>query len=406
MVRIRFTPFFWIQLLTLTALWGYDNPAAKYCEALGYQYTTKHVAAGETGYCTFPDGSSADAWAFYKGSEARQFSYCEKNGYRMVTDQISKGSFRVTVPVCESTLKQAPAKRFDMVELMLQKSNISLQSSQKKDTNATLPATRIITTKTLRSSQKRTYPDALDWRNYNGKSYIGDVRNQGSCGDCYAFGAAAAAEGSHNLINNLTDSLNIDFSESYIAWCLGTYGDYSAHFDGCDGADYDYAELTALTVEGVTLESFFPYVKSDPGSCTVQPEAPLTVFKSWGRIAPNDLTGIQEALTTYGVIDVAVNTTSSFSYYSSGIYTDTQTDCPDGDYTTTDHVVSLVGWGTDPTEGLYWILRNSWGPSWGESGYMRIKAQAARVACAATYLEANSTNAAPVNPSVLMYLLN
>jgi len=80
MATIRFTLLFWFQLLTLTTLWGYDNPAAKYCEAMGYQYTTRHEAAGETGYCTFPDRSSANAWAFYKGTEAQQFSYCEKNG--------------------------------------------------------------------------------------------------------------------------------------------------------------------------------------------------------------------------------------------------------------------------------------------------------------------------------------
>ncbi len=401
MQKIRYALVLWLYILASTSLLAYDNPAARYCTVMGYTYTIVQEADGETGYCTFPDKSRVNAWAFFYGTEAKTFSYCEQNGYDMVTDQISKNSYITKVPVCESKLKQAPIERFNMVELMQEKSNISLQRSKKK-----APAdTKTFTAPTLRSTLK-TYADSLDWRSYNGKAYIGDVRDQGSCGDCYAFGAAAAAEGAYNYENNLTDAATIDFSESYIAWCLGTYGSYSAHFDGCDGADYDYAELTALTNEGVTLESYFPYTESDPGSCTHGSD-PVTVFKSWGRIAVNDTAAIQGALSTYGVLDVAVDVTTDFENYSGGIFSDTQTDCPDGAYTTTNHAVSLVGWGTDATEGLYWILRNSWGSSWGESGYMRIKAQAARVACAATYIEANNIDPAycsySISPSTQSY---
>ena len=102
-------------------------------------------------------------------------------------------------------------------------------------------------------------PEALDWRSYEGRAYIGPIRDQGYCGSCYSFGAAATAEGAYNLAKNLYDENCADFSEAYIAWCLGDLPEYFPHFYGCDGSDYDYMELEALTSEGVADESDFPY---------------------------------------------------------------------------------------------------------------------------------------------------
>ena len=95
---------------------------------------------------------------------------------------------------------------------------------------------------------KKTLPSSFDWRSYNGHYYIGPILDQGDCGSCYAFGAAAAAEGTYNWANGLYDGSCIDFSEAFIAFCLSDH--YSAHFDGCDGADYDYKELEALVSPG------------------------------------------------------------------------------------------------------------------------------------------------------------
>ncbi|HQH11869.1 MAG TPA: C1 family peptidase, partial [Candidatus Sumerlaeota bacterium] len=86
-------------------------------------------------------------------------------------------------------------------------------------------------------------PAAFDWRNHNGHSYIGAIRDQGNCGSCYAFGAAAAAEGAWNAAQGLYDANCSDFSEAFIAFCLSQYYD---GFYGCEGADYDYEELDAI----------------------------------------------------------------------------------------------------------------------------------------------------------------
>ena len=229
-----------------------------------------------------------------------------------------------------------------------------------------------------------TLPASFDWRNYNGHSYIGPVRDQGNCGSCYSFGASAAAEGTYNFANGLYDAACADFSESFIIWCLSRISPYSSHFSGCNGADYDYMELEALVQEGTINESDFPYTINDPGSCSHYND-PRVKFAEWHRIACSDVAAIKAAIMTYGVVDVAVYVTSAFQAYSGGVYQDNSTACGSNpcDYTPTNHAVALVGW--NDADGA-WILRNSWGPSWGENGYMRIKYTSARVACEATYL--------------------
>jgi C1A family cysteine protease/putative hemolysin len=370
-------------ILTVADCRAAANPAATYCEVMGYDYSiTRDRDGNATDVCTFPDHSSADAWGFFRGQEAQQFSFCEQNGFSMETDRVHTLGFVRDIPVCVARSRNSSGQRIPMLEL-LEAENLMKPAALRP--MRTPPATSTETPVFDEQKTKTALPQALDWRDVNGRSYIGAVRNQGSCGSCYAFGAAAAAEGTYNYATNRYDSQAVDFSESFIAWCLGTYGPYVDHFGGCDGANYEYAELTALTREGIILESLFPYTGTDPGGCSYW-NTPRIRFQSWGRIAPNNTTAIQQALATYGVLDVAVMTSSAFDTYSGGIFTDSLR-CENGAYSKTNHAVALVGWGTDPTHGVYWILRNSWGKNWGEDGYMRIQAHSAKVDCAATYLQ-------------------
>jgi len=245
----------------------------------------------------------------------------------------------------------------------------------------------------------RDLPSSFDWRSYNGHSYIGPIRDQGYCGSCYAFGACAAAEGTYNWANGKYDANCADFSESFIIWCLGRLTEYNSHFFGCDGADYTYSEVDALTVQGVTNETNFPYTTSDPGSCTHWGD-PTTVFDSWHRVGCNDIEAIKTAIMTYGVVDAAVYVGSAFAAYSRGIYQDLNTSCDSSPCynAITNHAIAIVGWNDNGGDG-YWILRNSWGTSWGENGYMRIKYTSARVACAAVYLTLGGSSSCPDCPS-------
>ncbi|MBI9077952.1 MAG: hypothetical protein JEZ02_21310, partial [Desulfatibacillum sp.] len=231
-------------------------------------------------------------------------------------------------------------------------------------------------------------PAAFDWRDVDGKAYIGPVRDQAQCGSCYAFGAIAAAEGTYNRAKDLYDANAADFSEAFLAFCLGD--EYYDHFYGCEGADYEYMELQAMVDYGVISETVYPYAADENQICPIEPYPALTGFQSWHRITCQDIEAVKTAIKTYGVVDAAVLATSAFDAYESGVYEDQNNSCDDYPcyYATTNHAISLVGWDDNPPEGGggCWILRNSWGETWGENGYMRIRYTSAAVSCAVTYL--------------------
>ncbi|MBU4267047.1 MAG: right-handed parallel beta-helix repeat-containing protein [Syntrophaceae bacterium] len=368
-----------LLLLASTAA-ALPNPAAVYCTDLGYSY--------ENSNCVFPDGSSCDGWAFFRGICGQEYSYCSLQGHSMATESVDMGSYstesqacisesgqRIQPPTYQSAQGNSPTKA-----QRLQGNSPAAEQG----TPGNSVATGTCSIKTSNSS----LPESFDWRNISNRSYINPVKDQGQCGSCYGFSATAAAEGAYNIALNLSDENRAEFSESFLIWCLSDLPQYKYHFDGCYGSDYDYFELFALTSHGTILGEQFPYTIYDPGACSYW-ENPRAKFSSRHRIPCGDTEAMKAAIMTYGTIDVAVDVEDAFYYYVDGIYTDTNTSCPETPcyYTFSNHAIALVGWGNDSEYGEYWILRNSWGPFWGEDGYMRIASTAATVACSSTYLE-------------------
>merc|ERR1712154_690352 len=99
--------------------------------------------------------------------------------------------------------------------------------------------------------------------------------------------------------------------------------------------------------------------------------APVVGITGYNTLAPNDQDAVMAHLAEHGPLAVAVYA-SGWGGYGGGVYTG----CSFDHNIALNHAVQLVGYGTDEAEGDYWIVRNSWGPNWGEGGYIRLQRQA------------------------------
>ena len=218
-------------------------------------------------------------------------------------------------------------------------------------------------------SQPSALPTSFNWCDNNGCT---PVKNQGNCGSCWAFGTVGPLESNIKIKDGLTK----DLAEQYLVSC-NTDG------WGCNGGwwAHDYHQWKIPSGEpdaGAVYEADFPYTASD-SPCN-PPHPHLEKITSWAYVGSSNgvppTADIKQAIYDHGPVSAAVCVGTAFQNYSGGIF---QTN----ECTQVNHAIVLVGW--NDTDG-YWILRNSWGTSWGESGYMRIKYGTSAVGYAASYV--------------------
>jgi len=192
---------------------------------------------------------------------------------------------------------------------------------------------------------------SVDW---TAKGVVTPVKNQGSCGSCWAFSTTGSVE-SNSAIK--TGSL-ISLSEQELVDCSGSYGN-----DGCDGGLMDYAFEYVKANGGLCTETDYAYTGVD-GTCKSSGCTHYNPITGYTDVTQDSETSLETAVTN-GPVSVAIEADQyAFQFYSSGVLTGT---CG----TSLDHGVLAVGYGT--TNGQdYWKVKNSWGTSWGEAGYVLI----------------------------------
>lgn len=206
----------------------------------------------------------------------------------------------------------------------------------------------------------KSLPVSFDWRP---AGIVPAVRDQGSCGSCWSFGTVGVME---SAVKKGGGPLT-DLSEQFLISCNN---DGWSCNGGLTATKYHYNTLGKSQSQiGAVLESDKPYTASN-GTCTVSYAHPYKA-SSWTFITGSEWTmptvdQIKNAIYTYGPVTAGVCVDNGWYAYSGGVYAPASNVCSGS----TNHQIVLVGW-DDSTSS--WILRNSWGPGWGESGYMRIR---------------------------------
>ena len=206
---------------------------------------------------------------------------------------------------------------------------------------------------TLQQFNETAIPTEIDWRT---KNAVNPVKDQQQCGSCWAFSTNAALEGRDAIKTGTLKSL----SEQQLVDCAGgSYGN-----QGCDGGDMGTAMSYAHDF-GMMAESDYAYTATD-GTCAYDKTKVVSTPTGHQNVAVNNALALKTAIAD-GPVSVAIEAdTFSFQFYSGGVLNTKA--CG----TNLDHGVAAVGYGSDSTGKPYYIVRNSWGASWGLKGYINI----------------------------------
>jgi len=202
--------------------------------------------------------------------------------------------------------------------------------------------------KTFDASVHTQNDDSVDWV---AKGAVTGVKNQGQCGSCWAFSTTGSLEGQNFIKNKVLTS----YSEQELVDCAKTEGN-----QGCSGGLMDYA-FEFVEKKGICTEADYAY-KAVDGTCKTC-NASLKTISSYVDVKTED--DLETAVSKVGPISVAVDANIKWQLYDGGIMS--KAFCNEKKL---DHGVLAVGY---DTKEKYWKVKNSWGTSWGEKGYIRLE---------------------------------
>ncbi|GAB2267673.1 Cysteine protease rd19a [Dionaea muscipula] len=208
-------------------------------------------------------------------------------------------------------------------------------------------------------------PDDFDWRE---RGAVTAVKNQGSCGSCWSFSTTGALEGANFLATGKLVSLSEQQLVDYDHECDPE--EAGACDSGCSGGLMNSAFEYALKAGGLMREEDYPYAGTDRGACKFDKNKIAASVANFSVVSLDE-DQIAANLVKNGPLAVAINAVFMQTYVG-GV------SCPYICSKRLDHGVLLVGFGSGGYSPIrlknkpYWIIKNSWGENWGESGYYKI----------------------------------
>lgn len=370
------------------------NPAAVHCEDMGYDYDIT-IDGGQRGVCTMPNGELCDAWEFLQGTCGQRFSYCARHGYAVMTARDGKDPFSPEYAVCITSQGRVVGSVTTLSDL----SDRATRCGTEADGWETLPAEggggeyapQVVA----------DLPASFDWREYGGSNWLSPIKDQGSCGSCWAFAAIGVAEAAHGIAGD-DPNLDLDLSEQYLV------SDCSSAGSCCGGATY--SALDYIRSAGVPDEACMEYVDGDGCSCEGTCDASCTYAlgdscsdrtcsdrcADWssrleqvthmGGVS-GDPQVMKQALVDIGPLATSIGVLDAYGgYWDGDIY---RCDNDSG----VNHAVVIVGY---DDAGEYWWVRNSWGTEWGEDGYFKLGYGECAIAWSTYYADAYPLDVGPL----------
>jgi cathepsin H len=204
--------------------------------------------------------------------------------------------------------------------------------------------------------KRQNLPQHVDWRE---KKVVTPVKNQGSCGSCWTFSTTGCLESHWALKTGVLPSL----AEQQLVDCAGAFDNH-----GCKGGLPSHAFEYIRYAGGIMSEDGYPYTARD-GTCKFNPRYVVAKTTGSNNITEGDEGGMEDAVANVGPVSIAYQVVSDFRFYKEGVYQ--STNCKQGPMDV-NHAVLAVGYDTTSAGVPYWIVKNSWGASWGMNGYFWI----------------------------------